>query len=186
MKPFIISEQEREEILRKHIEATGRQYLPESKHETEEIYSFKNDTTSPSTGYSDMNLKDFNEYNFDLGFDAPSLADIKRLEKLDKKASKGFLDRKPKFTGHEKELDEELSEGYSVPQMIRDLKDATGITDAHLDDIMNGDETALEDAKIMYGYTEDGKVRRGILDKLDYLYNAENSSEEDFDFEEEI
>lgn len=185
MKPFVISEQEKEEILRKHIEATGRQYLPESKRETEEIYSFKNDNTAPSTGYSDIDTKDFDEYDFDLGFDAPSLADVKRLKKLDKKASKGFLDRKPKFSGHEKELDEELSEGYSVPQMIRDLKDATGITDAHLDDIMNGDETAFEDAKIMYGYTDEGTVRRGILDKLEYLYNAENPSSEEFDFEEE-
>jgi|688.fasta_scaffold35289_1 hypothetical protein len=184
MKPFTISEQEREEILRQHIEATGRHYLPESKHETEEIYSFKNDTSAPSTGYSDMDLKDFDEFNFDLGFDAPSLADVKRLENLDKKASKGFLGRKPKFMGHEMELDEELSEGYSVPQMIRDLKDSTGITDAHLDDIMNGDETALEDAKIMYGYTDEGTVRRGILDKLDYLANAKNP-EEEIDFEEE-
>jgi hypothetical protein len=65
MKPFTISEQEREEILRKHIEATGRQYLPESKHETEEIYSFKSDTSAPSTGYSDMDLKDFDEFDFD-------------------------------------------------------------------------------------------------------------------------
>lgn len=185
MKPFVISEQEREEILRKHIEATGRQYLPESKHETEEIYSFKDEKNPMSSGYSDIDMKDFDEYDFDLGFDAPSMADVKRLEKLDKKASKGFLDRKPKFTGHEKELDEELSEGYSVPQMIRDLKDATGITDAHLDDIMSGDETALEDAKLMYGYTEEGTVRRGILDKLDYLFNSSNPSEDDFDFEED-
>jgi len=184
MKPFTISEQERDEILRQHIEATGRHYLPESKHETEEIYSFKSNNSAPSTGYSDMDLRDFDEFNFDLGFDAPSLADVKRLEDLDKKASKGFLGRKPKFMGHEIELDEELSEGYSVPQMIRDLKDSTGITDAHLDDIMNGDETALEDAKIMYGYTDEGTVRRGILDKLDYLANAKNP-EEETDFEEE-
>ena len=177
MKPFIISEQEREEILRKHVEATGRQYLPESKHETDEIYSFTNPKFSQSSGYSDIDIKDFDEYDFDLGFDAPSMADIKRLEKLDKKASKGFLDKKPKFTGHEKELDEEMTEGYSVPQMIRDLKDATGITDAHLDDIMRGDETALEDAQIMYGYTDEGTVRRGILEKLDFLFNKENSVE---------
>jgi hypothetical protein len=49
---------------------------------------------------------------------------------------------------------------------------------------MNGDETALEDAKIMYGYTDEGTVRRGILDKLDYLANAKNP-EEEIDFEEE-
>ena len=177
MKPFIISEQEKEEILRKHVEATGRQYLPESKHETDEIYSFTNPKFSQSSGYSDIDIKDFDEYDFELGFDAPSMADIKRLEKLDKKASKGFLDKKPKFTGHEKELDEEMTEGYSVPQMIRDLKDATGITDAHLDDIMRGDETALEDAQIMYGYTDEGTVRRGILEKLDFLFNKENSVE---------
>ena len=177
MKPFIISEQEREEILRKHVEATGRQYLPESKHETDEIYSFADKKKTPSSGYSDIDIKDFDEYDFDLGFDAPSMADIKRLEKSDKKASKGFLYKKPKFTSHEKELDEELSEGYSVPQMIRDLKSATEITTAHLDDIMNGDETALEDAKIMYGYTEDGKERRGILDKLDYLFTQGNPTD---------
>ena len=181
MKPFIISEQEREEILKKHVEATGRQYLPESKHETDEIYSFKDTKHYPSSGYSDIEPKDFDEFDFDLGFDAPSMADIKRLEKLDKKASKGFLDKKPKFTGHESELDEEMTEGYSVPQMIRDLKSATEITDAHLDDIMNGDETALEDAKFMYGYTEDGKPRRGILDKLDYLFTKEDSEDSDIE-----
>ena len=70
MKPFIISEQEREEILKKHVEATGRQYLPESKHETDEIYSFKDTKHYPSSGYSDIEPKDFDEFDFDLGFDA--------------------------------------------------------------------------------------------------------------------
>jgi hypothetical protein len=181
MKPFIISEQEREEILRKHVEATGRQYLPESTHETDEIYSFADKKKTPSSGYSDIDIKDFDEHDFDLGFDAPSMADIKRLEKLDKKASKGFLDKKPKFTGYEKELDEELSEGYSVPQMIRDLKTATEITDAHLDDIMNGDETALEDAQVMYGYSKEGKPRQGILDKLNYLFTQGNSNDSEIE-----
>jgi hypothetical protein len=36
----------------------------------------------------------------------------------------------------------------------------------------------------MYGYTDEGTVRRGILDKLDYLSNAKNP-EEEIDFEEE-
>jgi len=183
MKPFILTEAEKQEILQKHINATSRQYLPESKHETEEIYSFADPKKTPSSGYSDIDMKDFDEFDFDLGFDAPSMADIKRLEKLDKKASKGFLDKKPKYTGSEVELDEELSEGYSVPQMIRDLKDSTEITSAHLDDIMNGDEKALEDAILMYGHSKDGKPRQGIIDKLEFLATA-SQPEKDYDEED--
>jgi hypothetical protein len=182
MKPFILTEAEREEILQKHINATSRQYLPESKHETEENYNFAKPKKTPSTGFSDIDMKDFDEFDFDLGFDAPSMADIKRLENLDKKASKGFLHKKPKYTGSEVKLDEELSEGYSVPQMIRDLKDSTEITTAHLDDIMNGDEKALEDAKTMYGYTKEGKIRQGIIDKLEFLATA---SQPEKDYEED-
>ena len=170
MKPFIITEAEKERILQKHIEATGRQYLPETKHENHEIYTFKDKYGSPSTGYSDIDMKDFDEFDSDLGFDAPSIADIAILKKLDKEASKNFGKRRPKFSGHEKELDEDIHDSYPIPKIIRDLKASTEITDEHIEDIMNGDEQALEDAKTMYGMTEDGKLRQGIIQKLEVLY----------------
>ena len=175
MKPFIITEEEKNKILHQHIEATSRQYLPESKHETEEIYTMR-DKKTPSTGYSDMDMKDFDEFEHDLGFDAPSIVDIKRLKKLDKSAVKNMFKKRPKFTGSEVELDEEM-DSYSIPQMKRDLIDATGISQEELDAILSGDEDALEEAKVTYGYTDEGRVRFGILDKLDFLFDAHNPTD---------
>jgi hypothetical protein len=71
-------------------------------------------------------------------------------------------------------LDEEEMSRYSIPQMKRDLIDATGISQEELDAILAGDEDALEEAKVTYGYTDEGRVRFGILDKLDFLFDAHN------------
>jgi hypothetical protein len=165
LKLFKISEKEKKNILAQHINATKKQYLSESQ-ENNEIYSFKN-PSEKSKGFSDMDDTDFYELltkgDLDLGFDAMGVADLKRIksEKTPERVVK-----KPKQISRE-----EMTESqYPVRLMIDDLKEATGITDEMIELIMGGDEQALSDAELMFGYSDDGKVRRGILAKLDRLF----------------
>lgn len=166
LKLFKISEKEKKKILEQHINATKKQYLSE-KDETKEIYSFSKDYEGKK-GYSDIDDQDFfdlmSKGDIDLGFDAVGVADIERMKK-DKGYEREVKKPKEMNSGEMKE-----SYQYSVPSIIKDLKDATEITDEMIDLIMNGDEEALLDAETMFGYTDEGRVRRGILDKLDYLY----------------
>lgn len=166
LKLFKISENEKKKILEQHINATKKHYLPK-KSETKEIYSFSKDSEGEK-GYSDIDDQDFfdlmSKGDMELGFDAVGVADIERM-RMEKGFERNF--KKPKNLNSG-----EMTEAYqySVPSIIKDLKDSTDITDKIIGLIMRGDDEALSDAETMFGYTDEGRPRRGILDKLNYLH----------------